>query len=241
MKTVPLALIIAVILVGLVFYIAKIRSLPPRKKVILLLGAPGSGKGTQAVTVASDLKIPHISTGDLFRQHIRSNTPLGQEVKAIIAEGKLVPDEIVLKMLFERISSSDCESGCLLDGFPRTIPQAEALANFLDKDSEIIAINLAVSDEMITKRIEGRLTCKDCGSVQNKYFFPPKVDGKCDKCGGELVHRPDDSLEAVQERLKAYHAQSKPLIEFYTSQGNLKTVNGETTPEEVYKALKAIL
>lgn len=241
MKTIPFALILAVIMIGVAFYIAKIRSTPARKKIILLLGPPGSGKGTQAVTLASDLKIPHISTGDLFRQHIRSNTALGQEVKALIAEGKLVPDEIVLTMLFERITAPDCENGCLLDGFPRTIPQAEALGNFLDKKSEIIAINLAVSDEAITKRIEGRLTCRDCGNVQNKYFLSPKVEGKCDKCNGELFQRPDDALEAVQERLRAYHTQSKPLIDFYNAKGILKTVNGEMYPEAVSAALKAVV
>ncbi|MBA3237923.1 MAG: adenylate kinase [Parachlamydiaceae bacterium] len=239
MKTLPFALIIAVILISLAFYIAKIRSKLPRKKVILLLGPPGSGKGTQAITLAKDLKIPHISTGDLFRQHIRTSTTLGQEVKALIADGKLVPDEIVMKMLFERLTEKDCENGYLLDGFPRTIPQAEALTSFLDGKSEIVAINLDVSDEIITKRIEGRLTCRECGNVQNKYFFPPKVESTCDECGGELVQRPDDSLDAVQERLKAYHTQSKPLLDFYTSKNTLKAVNGEMKTEEVYAALQS--
>lgn len=241
MKTIPLALILALIIIGVAYYIAKTRSASTRKKVILLLGPPGSGKGTQAVTLATDLNIPHISTGDLFRQHIRSNTALGQEVKALIAEGKLVPDEIVRKMLFERISDPDCANGCLLDGFPRTIPQAEALDNFLDGKSEIIAINLAVSDETITKRIEGRLTCKNCGNVQNKYFLPPKIEGKCDKCGDELIQRPDDALEAVQERLRVYHAQSKPLIDFYNEKGILQTIDGEMQTEAVHAALKGLI
>lgn len=210
----------------------------PRKKIILLLGPPGSGKGTQAVTLAKALNIPHISTGDLFRENIRNKTPLGLEVKAIIESGRLVPDEIVLQMLFKRTEAVDCESGFLLDGFPRTIAQAEELSNYIAEKAELIVINLAVSDETITKRAEGRLNCNKCGHIHNKYFSAPRVEGKCDKCGGNLFQRPDDALEVVQERLRIYHAQSKPLIEFYSKQALLTTINGEDSREAVYTSLK---
>ncbi len=211
---------------------------PLHKKIILLLGPPGSGKGTQAVMLAKALGIPHISTGDLFRENMRNNTPLGLKVKAIIESGHLVSDEIVLQMLFKRIEADDCEAGFLLDGFPRTIAQAEALANYIEEKAHLIAINLAVSDETITKRAEGRLTCQSCGHIHNKYFSPPKVEGRCDQCGGELKQRLDDAIDVVQERLRVYHEQSKPLIEYYTAQNILTTIDGENSPEVVYEALK---
>lgn len=208
-----------------------------RKKIILLQGPPGSGKGTQASTLANHLNIPHISTGDLFRENLRGNTPLGQKARTFIESGKLVPDEIVLDMLFKRVESSDCGKGFLLDGFPRTIAQAEALSKYLDSDSKLIVINLAVPDDVITKRAEGRLTCRNCGNVHNKYFSPPKEGGKCDLCHGELFQRSDDSLPVVQERLKVYQLQSKPLVDYYSSKGVLTTINGEGAKEDVYNDL----
>lgn len=214
---------------------------PPKhgqKKIILLQGPPGSGKGTQAVTLAKQLKIPHISTGDLFRENLRGNTPLGQKARTFIESGKLVPDEIVLDMLFRRIESNDCEEGFLLDGFPRTIPQAEAFSKLLDSGCQLIVLNLTVPDDVIAKRAEGRLTCRQCGNVHNKYFSPPKEQGKCDLCHGELFQRSDDKSSVVEERLRVYHEETKPLIEYYAGKGLLTNVNGEGSKESVYADLK---
>jgi adenylate kinase len=209
----------------------------PSKKIVLLLGPPGSGKGTQALTLAKELGIPHISTGDLFRENIRSGTPLGLRVKTSIEAGKLVLDEIVLEMLFDRVKATDCERGFLLDGFPRTLAQAEALAKTIDQKN-LIVFNLSVSDEVITKRAEGRLTCRSCGHIHNKYYSPPKRPNECDKCGGELYQRADDTLSVVQERLRVYHTQSKPLIDFYTKKQLLTNVDGEKSRDAVYHDLK---
>jgi adenylate kinase len=238
MKFLSLAYCIAITSLAAGLYCV-IRSSKTRaqKKIILLLGPPGSGKGTQAVTLANELGIPHISTGDLFRENMRSNTPLGQKVKSCIEAGKLVSDDIVLNMLYDRIKATDCKKGFLLDGFPRTIAQAEAFANKIDEKS-MTAINLAVSDDVITKRAEGRLTCRSCGSVFNKYFSPPATPGKCDKCEGELYQRADDALPVVQERLSVYHSQSLPLIAYYTEKGMLKNVNGEEPRDVVYSGIK---
>lgn len=219
----------------------KTNSLP---RVVILLGPPGSGKGTQAVRLTKELGIPHISTGDLFRENIGNGTELGKKAKSYMDAGKLVPDEVVLDMLFDRVSRPDCAKGYLLDGFPRTIPQAEALDKFLKGKAELVVINLDVPDEAIVKRISGRLTCKDCGNIQNRYFSPPTEDGKCDLCGGELTQRADDKPEVVMERLRVYHAQTAPLVDFYSKQKVLTTINGQNNPETVYqdllKAYKAI-
>lgn len=207
------------------------------RKIVILLGPPGSGKGTQAVRLSKELGIPHISTGDLFRDNLSRNTALGQKAKSYMESGKLVPDEVVLEMLFDRVSRPDCQKGYLLDGFPRTIPQAEALDKQLSKSDQIIALDLKVKDELIVKRISGRLTCKAGGHIQNKYFSAPKKEGVCDTCQGELVQRADDSAEVVQERLRVYHEQTEPLISYYQKKGVLKQVNGENDPETVYKDL----
>ncbi len=238
MKILSLNLCMILSSLGASLYCSAVTPISPKNKIILLLGPPGSGKGTQAVTLAKDLNIPHISTGDLFRENIRNKTPLGIEVQANIEAGRLVPDEIVLQMLYKRVEKNDCKNGFLLDGFPRTIAQAETLDNYISGKADLIVINLAVSDEAITKRAEGRLTCRACGTVHNKYFSPPKVEGKCDNCGGELYQRADDALEVVQERLRVYHAQSKPLIEFYSIKGMLSTINGEDSRDAVYAELK---
>lgn len=207
-------------------------------KVIILLGPPGSGKGTQAVRLTKELGIPHISTGDLFRENISKNTELGKRARTFMDAGKLVPDEVVLDMLFDRVSRPDCAEGYLLDGFPRTLPQAAALENHLAANTNLIVLELEVPDEVIVKRAEGRLTCKSCGSVYNRYFTPPSKEGVCDKCGGELMQRPDDKAEVVQERLRVYHNQTQPLVEYYTKKGVLKRVDGTQSPDAVYDALR---
>jgi adenylate kinase len=205
--------------------------------VVILLGSPGSGKGTQAAVFAKRLGIPHISTGDLFRDNLRSKTTLGNEAKSYLEAGKLVPDEVVLNMLFARVLHTDCSHGYLLDGFPRTIPQAEALDVKIAASSRLAALNLEVADELIMKRIEGRLNCKQCGNIHNKYFLPPKKEGICDKCGGELYQRSDDREEVIKERLKVYHDQTEPLIAYYTRKGVLANVDGENAPKDVSQDL----
>lgn len=209
----------------------------PNQKVVILLGPPGSGKGTQAVRLSKELGIPHISTGDLFRENLKQNTDLGKKAKGFMDQGQLVPDELVLEMLFDRVSKPDCAKGYLLDGFPRTIPQAEALDRRLSPQADVVALHLQVADESIIKRMAGRLTCKKCGHIQHKDTSPPKQEGICDKCGGELYQRPDDAREVVEERLKVYHKQTKPLIQYYQKKGILAEVNGENAPDIVFKDL----
>lgn len=213
----------------------------PQKQVIILLGPPGSGKGTQAKRIMESKRLPHISTGDLFRENMSKNTDLGQKAKSFINAGKLVPDALVLDMLFDRVARADCRDGYLLDGFPRTIPQARALSTHLNKGEHIIAINLPVPDEVIIKRISGRLSCPVCGAVYNRYFSPPKEEDVCDKCKGALMQRPDDSAEVVQERLRVYQEQTAPLIDFYQKQGILHTVDGRQDPELVLKLILEII
>lgn len=207
-------------------------------KVVVLLGPPGSGKGTQAVRLTKELGIPHISTGDLFRDNISKDTELGRKAKSYTNAGKLVPDELVLDMLFDRVSKPDCAHGYLLDGFPRTLAQAEALDKHLAPNTQLIVLNLEVPDELIIKRAEGRLTCKNCGNIHNRYFSPPAQEGKCDKCEGELVQRPDDRAEVVEERLKVYHNQTKPLVEYYNKKKVLIQVDGTKSPDQVFNLLK---
>lgn len=207
------------------------------QKIVILLGPPGSGKGTQATQLSRELGIPHISTGDLFRENISKNTGFGKKARTFSDAGKLVPDEIVLEMLFERVSRPDSVKGYLLDGFPRTLPQAEAFGKSLPKTSHLIVLNLEVPDDVIVKRIEGRLTCSKCSKVYNRYYSPPRSEHCCDQCGGELVQRADDKGNVVQERLKAYHSQTKPLIDYYSKKGALFTVDGTLPPDEVFQAL----
>lgn len=202
--------------------------------VVIMLGPPGSGKGTQAAKLTREIGIPHISTGDLFRENIANGTELGKQAKTYMDAGKLAPDQLVLDMLFDRISRKDCVKGFLLDGFPRTVPQAEALDKRLDGKAKLLVINLSASDSLIVKRIEGRRTCKSCAEIFNVYFSPPKIQGQCDRCQGELYQRPDDSAAVVQERLRVYNAQTKPLIGYYTQKGVLITVDGEASAESVY-------
>ena len=214
---------------------------PPEPKVIILLGPPASGKGTQAKKLAKELHIPHISTGDILRENVAKNTDLGKEAKTYMDQGKLVPDELVLDMLFARVAEPDCKDGYVLDGFPRTIPQAEAFDKRLGNDVQVQVLNLVVKDDVLIKRTSGRLSCAKCGMIHNQFFSPPRVENKCDNCSSELTQRPDDKIEVVKERLKAYHAQTAPLIDFYKRKGLETDINGEQAPDQVFADLKKAL
>lgn len=211
------------------------------KTIVMLMGPPGSGKGTQAKQLSLKLHLPHISTGDLFRENLNSGTALGEKARVFINSGRLVPDELVLDMLFERVSRTDCERGYLLDGFPRTLPQAEAYGRHITSNENVKVLNLEVPVGHLLKRLTGRLTCKACGHIHNIYFTPPKISGTCDVCGGELVQRADDSEAVVVERLEVYDRQTKPLIAHYQEAGCLKSIDGTRHPEVVLKNLLAAL
>lgn len=202
---------------------------------IVMLGAPGAGKGTQAVNIAKEFGIPHISTGDIFRANIKNQTELGMKAKSYMDKGALVPDDITIGMLLDRIVDNDCKNGFVLDGFPRTIPQAESLKAALSLQDAGIdhAIDIEVPDEVITKRMGGRRSCPKCGGTYHIAFNPPKQEGICDNCGTELVQRADDKPETVLERLKTYHDQTQPLIDFYRNEGVLTEVDGTKKPDEV--------
>lgn len=223
------------------FAAAQDASTPHKQTIVILMGPPGSGKGTQAVRLSKEFSIPHISTGDIFRENISKKTPLGEKAKGYMDQGKLVPDDISLDMLKDRIARPDCVNGYLLDGFPRTLPQAEAYDRLLPKDAHVVALNLDVPDDVIVKRIEGRRTCKDCGNIHNLYFSPPAKEGACDKCSGELTQRADDKAEVVLERLRVYHSQTKPLIAYYEKKGILHTVDGTEPPDVIFKKLSEII
>ena len=210
---------------------------------IVMLGAPGAGKGTQAVNIAKKFGIPHISTGDIFRANIKNQTELGMKAKEYMDRGVLVPDEITIGMLLDRISESDCAEGFILDGFPRTIPQAESLkAALLLQDAKIdYAVDIEVPDEVITSRMAGRRTCPKCGATFHTEFHAPKKEGICDECGAELVQRADDKPETVIERLKTYHEMTQPLIDFYRGEGVLYAVDGTKTQAEVLQDILGVL
>ena len=210
---------------------------------IIMLGAPGAGKGTQAKMIAEKYGIPHVSTGDIFRANIKNGTELGMEAKKYMDQGQLVPDELTVKILLDRVAKDDCKNGYVLDGFPRTIPQAEVLDSELTKLGDHIdyAINVDVPDENIVKRMSGRRACLTCGATYHIEHVPPKKEGICDVCGSELVLRDDDKPETVKNRLNVYHEQTQPLIDFYTEKGVLKTVDGTVPMEEVFAAITAIL
>jgi len=192
--------------------------------VIVLLGPPGAGKGTHAGPLSEKLSLPHISTGDLFRSHIREQSKLGAIAKSYIDAGKLVPDALALDMLFDRISKSDCAQGCILDGFPRTVAQAEALDQRFKGEAQLVALNFDIPDQALVERITGRIACKECGRPYHLRFDPPKNPTRCDGCGGTLYQRADDTVEIVLKRLEVYHAQTKPLIDYY-KQGALRLKN----------------
>ena len=210
---------------------------------IIMLGAPGAGKGTQAKQIADKYSIPHISTGDIFRANIKNGTELGKKAKQYMDQGALVPDELTCDLVMDRIQQDDCKSGFVLDGFPRTIPQAEALDAALGKINEKMdyAIDVDVPDENIVNRMSGRRACLNCGATYHLISIPPKVEGICDRCGSEIVLREDDKPETVQKRLKVYHEQTQPLIDYYKNQGILKSVDGTQPMDEVFKAIVTIL
>ncbi|MBQ9361687.1 MAG: adenylate kinase [Lachnospiraceae bacterium] len=210
---------------------------------IIMLGAPGAGKGTQAEKIAEKYGLPHISTGDIFRKNIKEGTELGREAKGYMDKGALVPDELTVRMLLDRVSKNDCKEGYILDGFPRTIPQAEALDAELTKLGEKIdyAVDVEVPDENIVKRMSGRRACPKCQATYHLEFIPPKQEGVCDECGTGLVIRDDDKPETVQKRLSVYHEQTQPLIDFYGKKNVLHTVDGTQDVEDVFKAIKDIL
>lgn len=210
---------------------------------IIMLGAPGAGKGTQAKMIAEKYAIPHVSTGDIFRANIKEGTELGKEAKKYMDQGLLVPDELTVKILLDRVAKDDCKNGYVLDGFPRTIPQAQVLDNALEELGDKIdyAIDVEVPDENIIKRMSGRRACLGCGATYHIEHIPPKKDGVCDTCGQELVLRDDDQPETVKNRLEVYHEQTQPLIDFYTEKGILKTVDGTKDMKDVFVAIVSIL
>ena len=210
---------------------------------IVMLGAPGAGKGTQALNIAKEYGIPHISTGDIFRANIKNQTELGMKAKSYMDKGALVPDDVTIGMLLSRISEADCSNGFVLDGFPRTIPQAESLKAALDAQNAKIdfVVDIEVPDENIINRMSGRRACTKCGGTYHITFNPPKKEGICDNCGSELVQRADDKPETVLERLKTYHELTQPLIDFYNKEGVLIEVDGTKKPSDVLKDILGAL
>lgn len=203
---------------------------------LIMLGAPGAGKGTQAARIAEAYHIPHISTGDIFRANIKGGTELGRKAKSYMDAGQLVPDSLVCDLVADRIGQDDCKDGYILDGFPRTIPQAEALDKATAKLGTAIdyAVNIDVPDEAIIERMSGRRACTNCGATYHVVYNPPKEEGKCDNCGTDLVLRDDDKPETVKTRLDVYHEQTQPLIDFYDKKGNLVTVDGTQQMDQVF-------
>ncbi len=210
---------------------------------IIMLGAPGAGKGTQAKMIADKYRIPHISTGDIFRANIKNGTELGREAKTYMDKGELVPDELTVRILLDRVAQPDCKNGYVLDGFPRTIPQAEVLDQELTKRNEKIdfAINVEVPDENIVRRMSGRRACVSCGATYHLVHIPPKKEGICDNCGNELILRDDDKEETVKNRLGVYHDQTQPLIKYYSGKGVLHSVDGTIDMMDVFKSITDIL
>ena len=210
---------------------------------IIMLGAPGAGKGTQAKMIAEKCGIPHISTGDIFRANIKNGTELGAKAKEYMDKGLLVPDELVCDLVVDRIQQADCEKGYILDGFPRTIPQAEALENALNAIEQKLdyAFDFDVPDENIINRMSGRRACVGCGATYHVLFNPTKVEGKCDVCGESLILRDDDKPETVKKRLDVYHTQTQPLIDFYTERKVLVEVDGTQSMDKVFDDIMKIL
>ncbi len=210
---------------------------------IIMLGAPGAGKGTQADMICSKYNVPHISTGDIFRANIKNGTELGMTAKGYMDRGELVPDSLVVDLVIDRIHQADCENGYVLDGFPRTIPQAEALDSALANAGEAVdyAINVDVPDENIVTRMSGRRACVKCGATYHIKYNAPAVEGICDNCGSELIQREDDKPETVLNRLSVYHEQTQPLIDYYDGKGIVKNIDGTKDLNDVFADITAIL
>lgn len=210
---------------------------------IIMLGAPGAGKGTQAIKLAEKYKIPHISTGDIFRANIKKGTELGKKAKTYMDQGLLVPDELVVDLVVDRVGQEDAKNGYVLDGFPRTIPQAKALDKALDEINEKVdyAVNVEVPDENIVNRMAGRRACVACGATYHLVYIPTKVEGICDNCSGELMLRDDDKPETVKKRLAIYHEQTQPLIDYYKEKDILMEVDGTKDMAEVFSAIVKVL
>jgi len=209
----------------------------------VLLGAPGAGKGTQADIIVKEMSLPHVASGDLFRQALKNGTELGKQAESYMKAGKLVPDEITIKMITERIAQADCNDGCVFDGFPRTLDQAKALDAALEKQGKSIekAIYIEVPESALLDRLTGRFVCRTCQSPYHKKNSPPKKEGVCDKCSGELYQRADDQEATIKERLKVYFAQTMPLLEYYDKKGRLFRVNGNQHISEVGKDIVKFL
>lgn len=211
---------------------------------IIMLGAPGAGKGTISSQIEEKYKLPHISSGDIFRANIKENTELGKLAKSYIDKGALVPDDVTINMMIDRLSKDDCKNGFILDGFPRNNEQAKKLDEALAKSNSKIDCTILVDgdDDQIAKRLSGRRVCEKCGESYHIQFMPPKKDGICDKCGSTLIHRKDDTEEVIKDRLKTYHEQTQPLIDYYNAKGLLKTISGFLkSKEEMLSALSSIL
>ena len=213
------------------------------KRAFIFLGPPGAGKGTQAKRIAKQLGVPHLSTGDMMRDAVARGTELGKIVGPIMPAGQLVSDDLVMKMVEQRLKQPDCEAGCLFDGFPRTLPQAEGLDKILERGGfgKPVVVDLAVSDDKLLRRLTGRRTCSVGGEIYNVYDAPSKVEGVCDNDGGKLVQRADDRAEVVNQRLAAYHRQTKPLADYYRQQGVLQEVDASVSVDEVSRALGEIV
>ncbi len=206
---------------------------------LILLAAPGAGKGTQAELLCEKFGIPTVSTGAMLRKNIADGTQLGKMAEKYINDGKLVPDDVIIGLVQNRIAEDDCKNGFILDGFPRTIAQAEALSSSDVKIDKVL--NIEVSDEKIIERLAGRLECESCGTTYHKEHRPPKVEGKCDRCGGNLRVRDDDKPETVKQRLKTYHTQTKPLVDYYREKGMLRVVSGREKIEDTHEAVLSAL
>ena len=210
---------------------------------IVLLGAPGVGKGTQAEKLAKELSIPHISTGDMFREAVARGTEMGMKAKEYMDRGELVPDDVVIGVVKERLSQPDCANGFILDGFPRTVAQAEALERVMEELGKNIeyAISIDVGEDEIVRRLSGRRTCEACGKVYHVIYNPPKQEGVCDACGGTLYQRDDDREETIRNRLRVYNEKTAPLIDFYARRGVLKSIDGSKPVDEVTADIRALL
>jgi len=211
-------------------------------KAIIFLGPPGAGKGTHAKEISSILNIPHISTGDIFREAIKNQTELGMRVKEFLDSGKLVPDELVWEVVKDRLDAEDCKNGFILDGFPRTILQAELLDKYLkEKNADLKVIYLDASDDLVIKRLSSRRVCKNCGAIYNLISMPPKKEGICDICGGELYQRSDDYPDVIKKRLETYYKETQPLIDYYKNRGLMYTISAEKDREEVLQEILKVV